>query len=157
MRYTPFHNHFNMEKHCTMVYFSLRESKQNKKGLSPIEVSISTNGKRIYFSTNKYTVQQKPPSYYRIHKKKGQAQCTSPPFIYSFKLEFFLCDLFSCFFKALSGSTISLRLMLRSSSRRVKNNWFSLLEDCLPLYSCSIFNFLIKVPWPKELFGYVYS
>ena len=38
-----------------MVYFSLRESKQNKKGLSPIEVSISTNGKRIYFSTGKYT------------------------------------------------------------------------------------------------------
>lgn len=42
-----------MEKHCTMVYFSLRESKQNKKGLSPIEVSITTNGKRIYFSTGK--------------------------------------------------------------------------------------------------------
>ena len=37
-----------------MVYYSLRESKQNKKGLSPIEVSISTNGKRIYFSTGKY-------------------------------------------------------------------------------------------------------
>lgn len=54
MRYAPFYNHFNMEKHCTMVYFSLRESKQNKKGLSPIEVSISTNGKRIYFSTGKY-------------------------------------------------------------------------------------------------------
>lgn len=54
MRYTPFYNHFYMEKHCTMVYFSLRESKQNKKGLSPIEVSISTNGKRIYFSTGKY-------------------------------------------------------------------------------------------------------
>ncbi len=54
MRYTPFYNHFNMEKHCTMVYFSLRESKQNKKGLSPIEVSISTNGKRICFSTGKY-------------------------------------------------------------------------------------------------------
>ena len=42
-----------MEKHCTMVYFSLRESKQNKKGLSPIEVSISTNGERTYFSTGK--------------------------------------------------------------------------------------------------------
>ena len=37
-----------------MVYFSLRESKQNKKGLSPIEVSITTNGKRIYFSTGKH-------------------------------------------------------------------------------------------------------
>ena len=43
-----------MEKHCTMVYFSLRESKQNKKGLSPIEVSITTNGKRIYFSTGQH-------------------------------------------------------------------------------------------------------
>ena len=37
-----------------MVYFSLRESKQNKKGLSPIEVSITTNGKRIYFITVKH-------------------------------------------------------------------------------------------------------
>lgn len=36
-----------------MVYFSLRESKQNKKGLSPIEASISTNGERVYFSTGK--------------------------------------------------------------------------------------------------------
>ena len=42
-----------MEKHCTTVYFSLRESKQNKNGESPIEVSISTNGERIYFSTGK--------------------------------------------------------------------------------------------------------
>lgn len=32
----------------------LTESKQNKKGLSPIEVSITTNGKRIYFSTGKH-------------------------------------------------------------------------------------------------------
>lgn len=36
-----------------MVYFSLKESKQNKKGLSPIEISISTNGERTYFSTGK--------------------------------------------------------------------------------------------------------
>ena len=36
-----------MENHCTMVYFSLRESKKNKKGLSPIEVSISYNGECI--------------------------------------------------------------------------------------------------------------
>lgn len=36
------------------TYFPLRESKQNKKGLSPIEVSITTNGKRIYFSTGKH-------------------------------------------------------------------------------------------------------
>ena len=32
-----------MEKHCTTVYFSLRESKQNKNGESPIEISISAN------------------------------------------------------------------------------------------------------------------
>ena len=36
-----------------MVYFSLRESKQNKKGESPIEISISTNGERVYFSSGK--------------------------------------------------------------------------------------------------------
>ena len=42
-----------MEKHCTMVYFSLRESKQNKKGESPIEVSISANGERVYFNSGK--------------------------------------------------------------------------------------------------------
>ena len=42
MRYTPFYNHFNMEKHCTMVYFSLRESKQNKKGLSAqLQISVA--------------------------------------------------------------------------------------------------------------------
>lgn len=40
-----------MEKQYTMVYFSLRESKQNKKSLSSIEVSISTKGERIYFNT----------------------------------------------------------------------------------------------------------
>lgn len=43
-----------MEKHCTNVYFSLRESKQNKNGESPIEISISTNGERVYFSSGKY-------------------------------------------------------------------------------------------------------
>ena len=43
-----------MANHCTMVYFSLRESKKNKKGLSPIEVSISYNGECIYFSTGKF-------------------------------------------------------------------------------------------------------
>ena len=37
-----------------MVYFSLRSSKKNKQGLSPIEVSISCNGERIYFSTGKF-------------------------------------------------------------------------------------------------------
>lgn len=36
-----------------MVYFSLRESKKNKKGMSPIEASISYNGERVYFSTGK--------------------------------------------------------------------------------------------------------
>lgn len=36
-----------------MVYFSLRESKQNNKGESPIEISISANGERVYFSSGK--------------------------------------------------------------------------------------------------------
>ena len=39
-----------MENHCVAVYFSLRESKKNKKGLSPIEASLSYNGERIYSS-----------------------------------------------------------------------------------------------------------
>lgn len=43
-----------MEKHCTNVLFSLRESKQNKNGESPIEVSISTHGERVYFNSGKY-------------------------------------------------------------------------------------------------------
>jgi len=43
-----------MANHCTVVTFSLRESKKNKKGLSPIEVSISYNGGRIYFCTGKF-------------------------------------------------------------------------------------------------------
>lgn len=43
-----------MENHCIMVYFSIRASKKNKKGLSPIEASISYNGERIYFSTGKF-------------------------------------------------------------------------------------------------------
>ena len=42
-----------MENHCVVVYFSIRASKKNKKGLSPIEVSVSYNGERIYFSTGK--------------------------------------------------------------------------------------------------------
>ena len=43
-----------MENHCIMVYFSIRASKKNKKGLSPIEASISYNGERLYFSTGKF-------------------------------------------------------------------------------------------------------
>lgn len=43
-----------MENHSVAVYFTLRGSKKNKKGLSPIEASISYNGERIYFSTGKF-------------------------------------------------------------------------------------------------------
>ncbi len=43
-----------MENHCVVVAFSLRASKRNKAGLSPIEVSISYNGERIYLSTGKF-------------------------------------------------------------------------------------------------------
>lgn len=43
-----------MEKHCVMVSFSARESKKNKKGESPIEMSISTNGERVNFNTGKF-------------------------------------------------------------------------------------------------------
>lgn len=43
-----------MENHCVVVIYSLRVSKKNKQGLSPIEVSISYNRERIYFSTGKF-------------------------------------------------------------------------------------------------------
>lgn len=48
-----------------MVYFSLRESKKNKKGLSPIEASVSYNGERIYFSTGKFV----KPSGWNRHRQ----------------------------------------------------------------------------------------
>ena len=67
-----------------MVYFSLRESKKNKKGLSPIEVSISYNGERIYFSTGKFA---KPSEW---NKQKQQIKGSSPEaqLINSFLIEF---------------------------------------------------------------------
>lgn len=43
-----------MENHCVVVIFPLRVSKKNKQGLSPIEVSLSYNEERIYFSTGKF-------------------------------------------------------------------------------------------------------
>ena len=43
-----------MEKQCTVVHFYLRKSKQNKKDESPIEISISANKERVYFSSGKY-------------------------------------------------------------------------------------------------------
>lgn len=42
-----------MEKHCTMVYFTLRKNRPNKEGKCPIQLSISTNGERIYVTTGK--------------------------------------------------------------------------------------------------------
>ena len=51
-----------MENHCIVVNFSLRASKKNKQGLSPIEVSVSHNGERIYFSSGKFI---KPTEWYK--------------------------------------------------------------------------------------------
>lgn len=42
-----------MEKHCTMVNFSIRETKMTNDGKAPIEISISSNGKRLYFNSGK--------------------------------------------------------------------------------------------------------
>lgn len=61
-----------MENHCIVVSFSLRESKVNKQELSPIEVSISRNGERIYFSTGKFT---KPGKW---NRQKQQVRGDSP-------------------------------------------------------------------------------
>ena len=58
MRYTPFYNHFNMEKHCTMVYFSLRESKQNKKGYHLLRfLSPQTEKESISAQVNMHALQ----------------------------------------------------------------------------------------------------
>ena len=61
-----------MENHCTAVHFSLRRSKKNNLGLSPIEVSISCNGERIYFSTGKFV---KPADW---NKEKQQVKNSTP-------------------------------------------------------------------------------
>lgn len=42
-----------MEKHCTMVYFTLRKNRPDKEGKCPIQLSISTNSDRIYIATGK--------------------------------------------------------------------------------------------------------
>ena len=55
-----------------MVYFSLRENKKKKKGLSPIEASISYCGERIYFSTSKFV---KPSEW---NKQKQMVKGNSP-------------------------------------------------------------------------------
>ena len=67
-------------------------------------------------------------------------------FIYFVKLKFLLCSLFSRFFNAPTGSNSSMHLIIKLKLRRIKNNWFSLLEDCSPFCSCSIFN-----SWNKSI------
>ena len=42
-----------MEKHCTRVYYSLRDSKSTADGKAPIEAMIAANGEKIYFNTGK--------------------------------------------------------------------------------------------------------
>ena len=67
-----------------MVYFSLRESKKNKKGLSPIEVSISYNGERIYFSTGKFA----KPSEWNKQKQLVKGNTPEAQLINTFLIEF---------------------------------------------------------------------
>ena len=67
-----------------MVYFSLRESKKNKKELSPIEVSISYNGERIYFSTGKFT----KPSEWNKQKQLVKGNTSEAQLINTFPIEF---------------------------------------------------------------------
>ena len=73
-----------MENHCVVVNFSLRESKVNKKGLSPIEVSISYNGERIYFSTGKST----KPSKWNKQKQQVRGDSQESLIINNFLIEF---------------------------------------------------------------------
>ena len=67
-----------------MVYFSLRESKKNKRGFSPIEVSISYNGDRIYFSTGKFA----KPSEWNKQKQLVKGSTPEAQLINSFLIEF---------------------------------------------------------------------
>lgn len=67
-----------------MVYFSLRESKKNKKELSPIEVSISYNGERIYFSTGKFA----KPSEWNKQKQLVKGNTSEAQLINTFLIEF---------------------------------------------------------------------
>lgn len=73
-----------MENHCIVVNFSLRESKVNKKGLSPIEVSISYNGERIYFSTGKSV----KPSKWNKQKQQVRGESEEALLINNFLVEF---------------------------------------------------------------------
>ncbi len=73
-----------MENHCVAVYFSLRSSKKNKKGLSPIEVSISYNGERIYFSTGKFA----KSSDWNKQKQMVRGSSSEAELINNFLIEF---------------------------------------------------------------------
>lgn len=67
-----------------MVYFSLRESKKNKKGFSPIEVSISYNRERIYFSTGKFA----NPTEWNKQKQIVKGNTPEAQLINTFLVEF---------------------------------------------------------------------
>lgn len=73
-----------MENHCVTVYYSLRESKVNKKGLSPIEVSISYNKERVYFSTGKFI----QPSEWNKTKQQVKGASSNAQLINNFLIEF---------------------------------------------------------------------
>lgn len=73
-----------MENHCIVVNFSVRESKKNKMGLSPIEVSISYNGERIYFSTGKFT----KPSEWNKQKQMVRGNTSEVELLNNFLIEF---------------------------------------------------------------------
>ena len=73
-----------MENHCIVVNFSVRESKKNKMGLSPIEVSISYNGERIYFSTGKFT----KPSEWNKQKQQVRGDSQESLLTNNFLIEF---------------------------------------------------------------------
>lgn len=61
----------DMENHCVVVKFAVRKSKQSKQGLCPIEMSVSYNGERVYFSTSKQV------KYSDWNKQKQQVKGSS--------------------------------------------------------------------------------
>ena len=72
-----------MENHCVVFSYSIRKSKKNKLGLSPIEVSISYNGERIYFSTGKFI----KPSDWNVQKQLVKGTCRESNLVNAYLIE----------------------------------------------------------------------
>lgn len=72
-----------MENHCVVFSYSVRKSKKNKMGLSPIEASVSYNGERVYFSTGKFI----RPSDWNMQKQMVKGSCRESVLVNDYLIE----------------------------------------------------------------------